>query len=157
MGLVSTALDIVASRRLKAFDQATADPVRSQMEAFRSLVERASGTEWGKRFGYATIKTPEEFRRRVPVTGYAEFAPLWHRAFEGDRDVTWPGHVRFFALSSGTTSGDKIVPVTREAIASNRRSGTDLVSFLARIGGSKALTAGKFFYLGGSTTLRERG
>ena len=93
----------------------------------------------------------------MPLTPYEAAAPLWHRAFEGDCDVTWPGHVDFFAASSGTTAGNKLIPVTREAIRSNRRSGAILAAVLSRRGGAGALAGGKFLYLGGCTTLKPRG
>ncbi|MHC5038257.1 MAG: GH3 family acyl-acid amido synthetase, partial [Planctomycetota bacterium] len=157
MGIVSKALSIVADRRLRDFERATADPVTSQRQVFHQLMRRGAATEWGRKYGFAEVQTPETFRQRVPITDYETMAPIWHRAFEGARDVTWPGHVRFFALSSGTTSGDKLLPVTREAIRSNRRAGTDLVSFLVKRGGAQAVASGKFFYLGGTTNLRERG
>ncbi len=71
--------------------------------------------------------------------------------------MTWPGHVEYFAASSGTTAGNKLIPVTREAIRSNRRSGGLLAAVLARRGGCPALAGGKFLYLGGCTSLHPRG
>jgi hypothetical protein len=157
MGIVSRALSIVCERRRKDFEKTTHDPAGSQFRVLEQLLRRASDTEWGRRYDFASIRTPEAFRDRVPVADYESMAPVWFRAFEGDRDVTWPGHVKFFALSSGTTSGDKLLPVTREAIRSNRRAGTDLIAFLVARGGARAVAAGKFMYLGGTTVLRERG
>jgi hypothetical protein len=148
---------MVSSRRRKGFAKAVGDPVGSQGQVLRSILERAAATEWGKRYGFAEIDSPEAFRRRVPLTDYESMRSHWHRAFEGDRDVAWPGHVRFFALSSGTTSGDKLLPVTRDAIRSNRRSGADLVSILVRRESAEAVASGRFLYLGGTTNLRERG
>ncbi|MBN1675441.1 MAG: GH3 auxin-responsive promoter family protein [Kiritimatiellae bacterium] len=157
MGLLATAFDVMSRRRLAGFEAACAEPVRAQMAVFDGLIRRAASTEWGRRFGYTGIRTPAQFRERVPVTGYEDVAPEWHRAFDGARDVAWPGHVPFFAMSSGTTSGNKWLPVTRDAIRSNRRAGADLVAFMVRRGGAAALAAGRFFYLGGSTTLRRKG
>lgn len=157
MGLMATALTAYAKRREAAFEKACRDPVATQMAVFRDLLARARDTEWGKTYGYADIRTPEEFRQRVPLTDYVSMEPMWHRAFQGDRDVTWPGHVRFFALSSGTTAGNKLLPVTRDAIRANRTAGGLLMAYLVRRGGAKALAAGRFLYLGGSTQLREKG
>ncbi|MHC4599219.1 MAG: GH3 family acyl-acid amido synthetase, partial [Planctomycetota bacterium] len=157
MGLVSKALSLVANRRRKDFEKAVQNPVGSQREVLRSILKRAASTEWGKRYGFSTIDSPESFRRQVPLSDYESMWPHWHRAFDGDRDVAWPGHVRFFALSSGTTSGDKLLPVTRDAIRSNRRSGADLISILVQRGSAEAVASGRFLYLGGTTNLRERG
>lgn len=157
MGIVAKLFSLFVERRLKAFESACADPSAAQAAVLRGLLGQAAETEWGRQFGFADLRTGEDFRRRVPVTPYEAAAPLWHRAFDGARDVTWPGHVRYFALSSGTTAGNKLLPVTDQAIRSNLRAGTLLVGYLARRGGSRSVVAGKFLYLGGCTTLRERG
>ncbi|MHC4779741.1 MAG: GH3 family acyl-acid amido synthetase [Planctomycetota bacterium] len=157
MGLVAKALSMVSNRRRRDFGKTAADPVGSQLKVLKDILRRAGDTEWGKKYGFSTITSPEAFRDRVPVTDYESMAPIWHKAFDGLRDVAWPGHVRFFALSSGTTSGDKLLPVTRDAIRSNRRSGADFISILVERGGADAIAGGRFFYLGGTTVLRERG
>jgi hypothetical protein len=157
MGIVAKALAMVSNRRKRDFQRAVADPVGSQMKVLKEILRRAEATIWGKQYDFRGISTPEEFRRRVPATDYETMAPHWHKAFDGERDVAWPGHVRFFALSSGTTSGDKLLPVTRAAIRSNRRSGADLVSILVRRESAEAVASGRFLYLGGTTNLRERG
>jgi len=157
MKLLSAVVSIAAARRWKRFEAATADPVGAQMKVFYRLIRRAANTQWGREVKLAEIRTVEQFRRRIAVTRYEQAAPLWHKAFEGARDVTWPGHVRYFALSGGTTAGNKALPVTSDAIASNRRAGGLLAAILARRGGAAALLAGKFMYLGGPTTLTERG
>jgi hypothetical protein len=157
MRVLAKALSLVAEHRLREFERSSARPVRAQMATLRQLLARAAGTEWGRRFAYAEIRTPEDFRRRVPLTGYEAAARLWHRAFQGDRDVTWPGHVRFFALSSGTTAGNKLLPVTRDAIRANIRAGALLLGLMARRGDVGRLVSGRFFYLGGCTTLRRKG
>jgi hypothetical protein len=142
---------------LRQFDAACRDPAATQRNVLAELLRRAAGTEWGRRFDFADIGSPEQFRARVPVTPYAEQSTHWLGSCQGRRDLCWPGHVRYFAISSGTTAGEKLLPVTADAIRSNLRAGGLLASILARRGGAKALLGGKFLYLGGSTTLRENG
>ena len=157
MSIVATLFSRVVERRLKAFEAACADPSTTQQALLRDLLRQAADTEWGRRYGFADLTTAEAFARRVPVTPYEAVAPLWHKAFEGARDVTWPGHVRYFAMSSGTTAGNKYLPVTRQAVGANLRAGTLLTGYLARRGGPDSVVGGKFLYLGGCTTLSERG
>ena len=107
MGVVSRTVSLLAERRIARFERACAEPVASQRAVLRRLLRRAADTEWGRRFGFADIHTPAEFRSRVPLTNYESAGPDWHRAFEGARNIAWPGHVRLFALSSGTTAGNK--------------------------------------------------
>ncbi len=157
MGIISGTLSLLSRRRLGKFDKASLNPAACQTATFQDLIRRASRTQWGRRYGYRDIRTPEQFRKVVPVTDYEASAKMWHKAFEGACDVTWPGHVRYFAMSSGTTAGNKYLPVTRDAIRSNMRSGALLVAFLAARGGVRNLAAGKFLYLGGCTTLKRQG
>ena len=165
--MVAKVVSMFADRRLRRFDQATADPAATQLAVLRDLLRQGALTQWGRPLGLAEVVTPRQFRQRVPVTDYAAAAPLWHRAFDGARDVTWPGHVRFFAMSSGTTGaagspggsqpGNKMIPVTPEAIRTNLRAGALLAAFLARRGCPENLLAGKVLYLGGCTSLRQQG
>jgi hypothetical protein len=157
MGIISRAFSLITDSLWRRFEKATADPDDAQMRVLRDLLARAANTQWGRKVGIADIRTADHFRKNIPLTPYQAAAPLWHRAFEGDRDVAWPGHVDFFASSSGTTAGEKLIPVTRDAIRSNLRAGALLTAILARRGSPANLVWGKFLYLGGSTTLRRRG
>lgn len=157
MSLTGTLFSLYARRRLRSLQRTGDTAVDVQLSVFRELMKTAKDTAWGRQYGYADLDDPAAFRQRVPVTDYESMRPVWHRAFDGERDVTWPGHIRYFALSSGTTAGNKLLPVSREAIRSNRRAGGDLLSLLVQRGGAEKLAAGRFFYLGGSTALRRRG
>ena len=158
MGLASWAVRATVRRRLRQVARALAEPSRTQERLLLRMVRRAADTEWGRRHGYARIRSARDFQKAVRPCRYEDVAPLWHRAFEGARDVTWPGHIRYFALTSGTTAGaSKAMPVSREAIRANVRSGTTLLGLLERQAPGTALLAGRTLYLGGSTRLERRG
>ncbi len=164
MGLGSWAFSLYARHRWRSFERASIACVESQTAVLRGLLARAADTELGQRYGFAEIRTPEQFRSRVPVTDYETASPDWHKAFDGATDVAWPGHVRHFAISSGTTAdtslagtGNKLLPVTADAVRSNMRAGSLLLAVLARKGGGGSVLDGRFCYLGGCTELRERG
>src|SRR5262249_24938913 len=96
-----------------------------------------------------------DYQRAVPLRDYDAFwQHYWQSAFPRVVDVTWPGLIPYFALSSGTTSGaTKYVPVSREMLASNSRAAmTTLSLFLAAHPGTP-LWRGRLFFLGGSTDL----
>ncbi len=84
-------------------------------------------------------------------------AKIRRRAFDGARDVTWPGHVPYFALSSGTTSRSKMLPVTIDAVRSNKRAARILIAIMARRGDANNILSKPFLYLGGSTNLKPQG
>ena len=164
MGLVAWALAMDFRRRWRNFELSCARPAESQFAVLRGLLAKAAATEWGRRYGFADIRTPEQYRSRVPVTGYEAAAESWHKAFDGAVDVAWPGHVRYFAMSSGTTAatdapgaGNKYLPVTADAIGSNMRAGGLLMAGIARRGGPRSITDGRFLYLGGTIGLTPRG
>jgi len=137
--------------------RASADPAAAQEAALRGLVQAASDTEWGRDHDYAGIGAVADFQARVPLAVHADLKPLWDRARAGEEHVCWPGVTRYFALSAGTTSGSKLVPVTADAIRSNRRSGARVVALTYEQMGRSDVTRGRFLYLGGSTTLRREG
>lgn len=145
-------------RRLRQVDKALADPVGTQERLLLGMVRRAAATEWGRAHGYDRIRTVADYQRAVPLSGYEDQAPLWHKAFDGARDVTWPGHVPYFALSSGTTAGaSKALPMTLDAIRANRRSGTTLLGLIERQAPDADLLGGSLLYFGGCTQLERRG
>lgn len=158
MQLIRSAVRFAQHRRLRQVAKALQDPAATQERVLLRLVRRAAATEWGRAHGYASIRSVEEFQRAVRPHTYEEMAPHWHRAFDGARDVAWPGHVRYFTLTSGTTMGaSKAMPVTREAIRANVRSGLTLLALIARQAPEAELTRGQTLYFGGCTRLQERG
>jgi hypothetical protein len=147
-----------ARRRLRQVAKTLADPAGTQERLLLSLVRRAASTEWGRAHGYDRIRSARDFQQAVPVCRYEAMAPLWHRAFEGGRNLAWPGHIRYFALSSGTTSEFcKALPVSKEALRANIRSGVTLLALCERQAPDADLSRGKTLYFGGSQTLERRG
>ena len=98
-----------------------------------------------------------EYQERVPVRDYRHFRPLWQRALDGESGVTWPGRCRDWVKTSGTTSGDKVIPVTREALASHRKGGWDALLMATERVGARHLVGGPMLFLGGSTAARPAG
>ncbi len=158
MGLVRWIVRQAVRRRLRQVARALADPAGTQERLLLDLVRRAAHTEWGRAHAYGRIRSARDFQQAVPVTRYEDMAPLWHKAFDGARDVTWPGHIRYFAQSSGTTTGTtKVLPISRDMIRMNTRSGAELVGVLERQLGGADLVGGQTLYFGGCTTLKRRG
>ena len=144
-------------QRLRQVAKALADPAATQERLLLGMVRRARQTLWGRQHGFESIRSVRDYQRAVPVCRYEDVAPLWHRAFDGERDICWPGHVRYFALSSGTTAETcKAIPVTKDSIRANFRSALTLMALCQAQAGDEVL-AGKTLYFGGCTTLERRG
>ena len=158
MSLTGWILRQVLNRRLRQVARAQENPSAAQERLLLGFVRRAAATEWGRTHGFAAIRSVRDFQRAVPIASYEDLAPLWHRAFDGARNVTWPGHIRYFAVSSGTTTGrTKYLPVSREALRANVRSGMTLLALIERQAPDADLAGGKTLYFGSSTHLERRG
>jgi len=147
------------SRYLKGIDRwlarAADDPAGAQGRVFQKLLRRGRDTWFGRQHGLASVRTHEDFVRAVPISDYVGRLEMFRRILGGERDVSWPGRARFFAQTSGTTAGDKYIPVTREMAASNRRAALAMFALYRRWGGGKieSLLDGQLLFLGGSTSL----
>ena len=151
------AIDWLAARRARQLEAVWRDPAAAQEKALRRLVAEARDTDFGLEHGFRSIGGVAEFQRRVPVRDYAQHRPWIERAAAGERSVAWPGHCRDWVKTSGTTSGDKLIPVTAEALAAHRRGGWDALLAAARRVGGAALMGGPMLFLGGSTVLEPMG
>lgn len=138
-----------------------------QVAQLRGLLSRAAGTRFGREHGFGRLAglSNEDllaaYRKAVPIGDWYAYRDLVQRMREGaEPDVLWPGLVEDFAQTSGTTAGDKYIPVSREMLRSNFLASMDIFAHLWRFGVSlPGLLAGKSLFLGGSTNLErsERG
>lgn len=115
------------------------NPARVQQALLRGLLQQAADTEWGRRYGFAEIARARNvvaaYQARVPLHAYSDFEEDIRRIRAGARDVIWPGGFQHFAVSSGTTSAGKIIPVSEDMLASNRRFTLAVgMTYLARTG-----------------------
>jgi hypothetical protein len=148
----------------KKFNLPVATPQVYQKHTLRQLLERGQYTSFGKHYGFADILSKEidlvkAFRERVPVHSYSDMHnQWWHRCQKGEENVSWPGKVKYFALSSGTSeSASKHIPVTQDMIKSIKKVGFKQLYSLANYK-IKSSTFGKgVLMLGGTTSLFERG
>jgi hypothetical protein len=157
VGRLDRPLAWLAGRRLRQMEAAWRDPLAAQERALRTLVGRARDTVWGRAHGFRHIRGIADYQRRVPVTTYLDVRPLVERAIGGERDVLWPGRPSEYCKTSGTTAGDKYIPVTREAFRAHRRGGLDaLLLAVRRVGRASALD-GPMLFLGGSSRTEALG
>jgi hypothetical protein len=150
-------IDWYGSRRRRQLERIWRDPAAVQERALRRLVATARDTEVGLAHGFRSIRSIAEYQSRVPVRDYAQHRPWLERAAAGDEAVTWPGRCRDWVKTSGTTSGDKLIPVTPEALVGHRQGGWDALLRAAELVGGEPLMGGPMLFLGGGTVLRPLG
>ena len=140
------------ARRQKAIARYDTRAEELQMRVLSRLVQRARNTQWGRLHHFADIRNYEDFARWVPVNSYEELKDYIQRMREGESDVLWPGQVRWFAKSSGTTNDkSKFIPVSQEGLKGiHYQGGADCVSAYLALNPKSRLFSGKSLILGGS-------
>lgn len=139
----------------------TNNSARLQRAQLRGLLDMAKGTEFGRSHGFERIARASDqeivdaYRAAVPIADYSAYRPFVNRMRDGgERDVLWPGLVMDYAQTSGTTAGDKFIPVSQEMLKSNYRAALDIFAHSSRFGVNLSrLLGGKALFLGGSTDL----
>ena len=146
------------------------DPLAAQRSILQHLVHRGAATRFGRDHGLAEFSKrpfPElyrEFRKRVPIRSYEDFWQEYfchgYRAEEGSLlldNVTWPGKIRFFCETSGTTAPTKLIPFSAEMFAANKTAARDLAACYLHRQPESRLVPGKLLYMAGNTRLTARG
>ena len=127
--------------------------VEIQEEIRKDLVWAAAETDFGRDHGFENIVTYEDFKRRVPIVDYEAFRPYADRIKAGVSNVSWPGKPKYFAKTSGTTSGAKYIPLTRDSIPNHFGTARNaLFNYVGETGHGRWLD-GKMIFLSGSPEL----
>jgi len=138
------------------------DPRRQQIKVLKKLLKKARFTEFGQRYRFDDAllsKHPgKKFQELVPVHDYNKiYEEWWKKTLDGVADVAWPGKIKYYALSSGTSdAASKYIPVTKELLRSNTVNYLRQILSLIRYdeANKKAMTKG-FLFLGGATDLKK--
>jgi hypothetical protein len=131
----------------------------SQRKTLLRLVRHAETTRFGQDHDFTGIRTITDYQERVPLRDYEAFwTDYWQPDYPNLQNVTWPGRIPYFALSSGTTSGTtKYIPVSREMMASNQKAAMTSLAWFRAAHPEVPLLTGRLFFLGGSTDLQKLG
>ena len=116
MSLKSIAAKLFAGYIRRKTDSWASRPVETQQKVFAELISRARNTSFGRDHGFADIASEQDFADKVPVRDYEELKSYVDRVVQGEPDVLWPGKPIYFAKTSGTTSGAKYIPLTKESM-----------------------------------------
>ena len=138
--------------RLKQIDLYDEHAEEIQAKVLKRLISDAAQTEWGKKYDYSTIKSYEDFKKRVPVQTYEDIKPYVERLRKGEKNLIWPSEIRWFAKSSGTTNDkSKFIPVSKEGLQDiHYQGGKDAVALYFRMNPDSRFFSGKGLILGGS-------
>ncbi|WP_104420819.1 GH3 auxin-responsive promoter family protein [Neolewinella xylanilytica] len=146
----STLLRPFASYIRRRLRYRSALAVEIQEEIRKDLVRTARDTAFGRDHHFDEIRSYPDFRRRIPIGDYEAFKPYADRIKLGEPDVSWPGVPKYLAKTSGTTSGVKYIPLTRDSLPNHFGSARNaLFNYVAETGHARWLD-GKMIFLSGS-------
>ena len=159
MPLLTGTVNLFFNKRFREIDRFRREPAAVQREQLRYLLGKGAGTVFGREHGLRESDGIESFQQKVPVCDYEGFHSYILRAKGGLRDVVWPGSVKWFAKSSGTTDGkSKYIPVTREGLCdSHMRGPCDVAAFFTASYPNSNVFKGRMLTLGGSKRVEREG
>lgn len=133
-----------------------ANPAPYQQAIFHKNIASAKSTAFGRDHHFADIHSHDEFKQAVPIRDYEQLSPYIKQILDGQADVLWPGKPAYFAKTSGTTSGTKYIPITKESIPNHINSARNaLLSYVHESGNGRFLD-GKLIFLSGSPILEQK-
>jgi hypothetical protein len=152
MSVLNSLISWWMKKRLHQVELFMKYPMEVQNDVFRHLLHKARDTQWGRRYGYAQIQKIEDYRERVPVSGYEELFPWIERIMKGEQQLLWPSEIKWFAKSSGTTNDrSKFIPVSEEAFEDcHFKAGKDMLAMYCSLVPDTQIFSGKGLTIGGS-------
>lgn len=132
------------------------NPIETQSKVFNKLIKEAKVTKFGKDHDFKGIKTYQDFIDRVPIRDYEELKPYILNILDGEANVLWKGKPLYFAKTSGTTSGAKYIPITKESMPNHIDSARNAILLYVNETGNTGFIDGKMIFLQGSPELEMK-
>ncbi|HEX2970428.1 MAG TPA: GH3 auxin-responsive promoter family protein [Bacteroidales bacterium] len=157
MPIIPSVIKWLNTSRLDQIDNFRKYPVETQTATLYKLLAKAAATEWGIKYGYASINSIKDYQDRFPVSTYEDIMPYVERLRKGEVNLLWPGEIKWFAKSSGTTSSkSKFIPMSREALEDcHYRAAKDILAIYTSIYPQTRIFNGKSLTLGGSHRINQ--
>ena len=141
------------AKRIKKW---SSNPFETQQIVFKSLIAEAQYTVFGKDHGFSEIQSYEDFKAKVPIRDYEDLKPYVERVVAGEEDILWKGKPIYFAKTSGTTSGAKYIPITKESMPTHVEAARNAILLYIHETGNAKFIDGKMIFLQGSPILAEK-
>jgi hypothetical protein len=157
LAIINSIASWILKKRIHQIELFIKYPHEVQEELLNNLIKTAENTAIGKKYDFASIKSYNTFAGRIPVSTYEDLEPLIEQARRGEQNVIWPGQIKWFAKSSGTTNAkSKFIPVSNEALEDcHYKAGKDLLCLYLNNNEDSQLFTGKSLRLGGSKQIYE--
>ncbi|WP_426431880.1 GH3 auxin-responsive promoter family protein [Winogradskyella sp. HB-48] len=140
----------------KRINKWASQPVETQDKVFQNLIKEAKNTVFGKDHKFDTIQSYEDFKKSVPIRDYESLRPYVERVVKGEENILWKGKPIYFAKTSGTTSGSKYIPITKESMPTHVEAARNAILLYINETGNSKFVDGKMIFLQGSPILEEK-
>ena len=137
----------------KKINKWASNSVQTQEKVLKKLISKAKTTQFGKDHDFKSIYSYQEFVKRVPVRDYEALKPYVDRVVAGEKNILWKGKPIYFAKTSGTTSGAKYIPITKESMPNHTEAARNAILLYVAETGKTNFVNGKMIFLQGSPVL----
>ncbi|MFN4299635.1 MAG: GH3 auxin-responsive promoter family protein [Thermaurantimonas sp.] len=155
MSLKSSIARLYAAHVVRSTERWASRPVEIQMRWLKKLVNKAKHTQYGKDHDFASIRNYDDFKKRIPIKDYEGLKSYIEKIMAGQSDVLWPGKPLYFAKTSGTTSGTKYIPISRESMPYHIAGARNMLLHYIHRSGKADFVDGKMIFLQGSPILSD--
>ena len=156
MSLKTIAAKIFADYIYKKTKRWSNNPVETQQRVFDDLIQKARKTQFGKDHNFDAVRSYNDFTKQVPIRDYEGLRNYVDRVVQGEENILWPGKPMYFAKTSGTTSGAKYIPLTKESMPYHIEAARNAILHYIHETGKTEFVDGKMIFLQGSPILEEK-
>ena len=157
MAIIPSIINWLNIKRINQIELFKKYPYETQKETLYQLLTKATSTEWGLKYKYSSITSAREFQSRFPVQTYEDIIPYVERLRQGESNLLWPGEIKWFSKSSGTTcTKSKFIPMSRESLEDcHYRAGKDILIIYTMQRPDTGIFSGKSLTLGGCHKINQ--
>tara|TARA_R110002074_G_scaffold40660_1_gene108587 strand:- start:2282 stop:3778 length:1497 start_codon:yes stop_codon:yes gene_type:complete len=156
LSIKSVLAKLFAKRIYKKVQKWANNPIETQNRVFQDLISEATNTQFGQDHDFVSINNYKDFVKRVPVRDYEALKPYVEKMVAGEEDILWKDKPIYFAKTSGTTSGSKYIPITKESMPSHVEAARNAILMYIHETGNSKFVSGKMIFLQGSPILNEQ-
>lgn len=156
MSLKSSLINLFARKVRKDIGKMSEKALSDQDAIMQSIIKKASHCSIGKKYRFSEIRDYNDFRQAIPIRGYEDMRDDIQKIIEGENDVLWPGRPKYFAKTSGTTSGVKYIPISKDSMPYHINTARNaILNYLAQ--SKRDIFAHQLIFLSGSPVLEDKG
>ena len=155
MGIKSIGAKIYSNFVARGIRKWSMNPIGTQEKIMQKLLVTAAETKYGKEHHFSEIKSYDDFKKNIPLVEYEDLRSYIEQAKNGEKDVLWPGLPKFFAKTSGTTSGIKYIPISKESMPYHVNSAMNAMLNYTYMSGNGSIYEGNLMFMSGSPALKK--